>query len=180
MSWSLLSRLSAKFMSNIGYPDAKGTKAGTIVVFVPGKPEIKNFMTMFKEWQKQGYAANLYPSAFSSDTSTKDRNSFSMMQWEGTQWKEERTNWIVLLKVGCTVLPMHLRVVVLATFAADTAVTFKNCFAGVNTGMVSVMYYDVAAEWKNRQLCHVSRQHVLKARRVVGEPAYWRKTFLTG
>ena len=51
-----------------GYPTAETPLKGTILVFVPGKPEItENNM-------RRGFTANLYPYGFHSDTPAQDRD----------------------------------------------------------------------------------------------------------
>ena len=51
-----------------GYPDHKTPIQGTILVFVPSKPEIIEIVEILKNSMRRGFTPNLYPYGFHSDT----------------------------------------------------------------------------------------------------------------
>ena len=57
-----------------GYPDHKTPIEGTILVFVPGKPEITEIVELLKNNMRRGFTAKLYPYDFHSDTPAQDRD----------------------------------------------------------------------------------------------------------
>ena len=57
-----------------GYPNPKTTMEGTILVFVPGKPEITEIVELLKNNMRRGFTANLYPYGFHSDTPALDKD----------------------------------------------------------------------------------------------------------
>ena len=58
----------------IGYPTAETPMGGTILVFVPGKPEITEIVELLKNNMRRGFTASLYPYGFHSDTPAQDRD----------------------------------------------------------------------------------------------------------
>ena len=57
-----------------GYPNPQTPIDGTILVFVPGKPEITEIVELLKNNMRRGFTANLYPYGFHSDTPAQDRD----------------------------------------------------------------------------------------------------------
>ena len=57
-----------------GYPDKKGYTDGTILVFVPGKPEILAVIDLLKAAMRRGFTAGLFPFGFHSDIPAKDKD----------------------------------------------------------------------------------------------------------
>ena len=56
------------------YPDHKTPMEGTILVFVPGKPEITEIVELLKNNLRRGFTAKLYPYGFHLDTPALDRD----------------------------------------------------------------------------------------------------------
>ena len=131
-----------------GYPDQNSPIEGTILVFVPGKPEIFEIIELLKNNMRRGFTANLYPYGFHSDTPAQDRDFLftggrdpNVSRREelrslanGSAYQKYRlNNSKEALKFGAaapidpaTLLP---RTVIVATNAAETAVTFNQCVA---------------------------------------------------
>ena len=57
-----------------GYPSASTPLMGTILVFVPGKPEITEIVELLKNNIRRGFTSQLYPYGFHSDTPAQDRD----------------------------------------------------------------------------------------------------------
>ena len=71
-----------------GDPNPKTPMEGTILVFVPGKPEFTEIVELLKNNMRRGFTANLYPYGFHSDTPAQDRD-FSLQEEETQMSKEE-------------------------------------------------------------------------------------------
>ena len=56
-----------------GYQGSSGSKVGPILVFVPGKAEIRLLTELIKTAVKRGYTSGLFPYGFHSDTPDRDR-----------------------------------------------------------------------------------------------------------
>ena len=56
-----------------GYEGSKGSITGPILVFVPGKAEIRLLTELIKNAIKRGYTSGLYPYGFHADTPDRDR-----------------------------------------------------------------------------------------------------------
>ena len=143
----------------IGYPSRDAPIGGTILVFVPGKPEITEIVELLKNNMRRGFTAKLYPYGFHSDTPAQDRDFL----FNGTtDPNESRRNELKSLANGTAyekylqdpdckkygavshVEPSTLtaRTVIVATNAAETAVTFHKCWLCIDTCMVNQMMYD--------------------------------------
>ena len=57
-----------------GYQNSPATKTGPILVFVPGKAEIRLMIELIKNALKRGYTSNLWPCGFHADIPAKDRS----------------------------------------------------------------------------------------------------------
>ena len=55
-------------------PSSPSVTGGTILVFVPGKPEITEIVEILKNNMRRGFTAKLYPYGFHSDTPAQDRD----------------------------------------------------------------------------------------------------------
>ena len=55
-------------------PSTPAVQGGTILVFVPGKPEITEIVELLKNNMRRGFTAQLYPYGFHSDTPAQDRD----------------------------------------------------------------------------------------------------------
>ena len=56
-----------------GYQGSSGSKVGPILVFVPGKAEIRLLTELIKNAIKRGYTSGLFPYGFHADTPDRDR-----------------------------------------------------------------------------------------------------------
>ena len=56
-----------------GYERSRGSIHGPILVFVPGKAEIRLLIELIKNAVKRGYTSGLYPYGFHADTPDRDR-----------------------------------------------------------------------------------------------------------
>ena len=56
-----------------GYEGSTGSITGPILVFVPGKAEIRLLTELIKNAIKRGYTSGLYPYGFHADTPDRDR-----------------------------------------------------------------------------------------------------------
>ena len=152
----------------IGYPSKDTPIGGTILVFVPGKPEITEIVELLKNNMRRGFTAKLYPYGFRSDTPAQDRDFL----FNGTtDPNESRRNELKSLANGSAyekylndpdckkygaasrVEPSALtaRTVIVATNAAETAVTFHKCWLCIDTCMVNQMMYDATLRAKVQQ-----------------------------
>ena len=150
-------------------PSAPSVQGGTILVFVPGKPEITEIVELLKNNMRRGFTAKLYPYGFHSDTPAQDRDFL----FNGTMDpNESRRNELKSLANGTAydkyiqqdpdskkyaaalrVEPSTLtaRTVIVATNAAETAVTFHKCWLCIDTCMVNQMMYDATLRAKVQQ-----------------------------
>ena len=143
-----------------GYQDSRGSITGPILVFVPGKAEIRLLTELIKNAVKRGYTSGLYPYGFHADTPDRDRNFLTN---GGDDPDPSRYGELVNYNRGkkgdekhpCNAssaarpenpegLP-HRRVII-STNAAETAVTFKDCWAVIDTCLVNQMIYDPVAK----------------------------------
>ena len=128
------------------------------MVFVPGKPEIIEIVELLKNNMRRGFTASLYPYGFHSDTPAQDRD---FLFNGGRDPNDSRRNELRSLATGAayqkyrssadnkkygaaTIDPETLtpRTVIVATNAAETAVTFHKCWLCIDTCMVNQMMYD--------------------------------------
>ena len=150
-------------------PSAPSVTGGTILVFVPGKPEITEIVELLKNNMRRGFTAKLYPYGFHSDTPAQDRDFL----FNGTMDpNESRRNELKSLANGgayeryiqqdpdskkfgaaTRIEPSSLtaRTVIVATNAAETAVTFNKCWLCIDTCMVNQMMYDATLRAKVQQ-----------------------------
>ena len=158
-----------------GYPDQNTPIEGTILVFVPGKPEIIEVVELLKNNMRKGFTANLYPCGFHSDTPAQDRDFLfkggkdpNVSRREelrsldnGTAYQKYAFNNKDALKYGAAawVDPKTLppRTVIVATNAAETAVTFNQCWLCIDTCMVNQMMYDASLRAKVQQTAPCSQ-----------------------
>ena len=137
-----------------GYPSADTPLKGTILAFVPGQPEITEIVELLKNNMRRGFTANLYPYGFHSDTPAQDRD---FLFNGGRDPNDSRRNELKSLATGVAyqkykgssdnkkfgaadpIEPETLtpRTVIVATNAAETAVTFHS--SRKNKETVSVM-----------------------------------------
>ena len=152
----------------IGYPSASTPLNGTILVFVPGKPEITEIVELLKNNMRRGFTSKLYPYGFHSDTPAQDRD---FLFNGGMDPNESRRNELKSLANGTAyekkkqnpdckkfgaadhIDPATLapRTVIVATNAAETAVTFHKCWLCMDTCMVNQMMYDATLRAKVQQ-----------------------------
>ena len=153
-----------------GYPDKRTPIDGTMLVFVPDKPEILEIIELLKNAMWRGFTAGLYPYGFHSDTPAQDRGFLfkggrdpnvsrrdeliSLAIGAGYR-KHVQNNSKDALKYGATapVEPKSLpsRKVIIATNAAETAVTFEKCWLCIDTCVVNQMVYDASLRAKVQQ-----------------------------
>ena len=113
-------------------------KTGPILVFVPGKAEIRLLTDLIKNALKRGCTKGLWPYGFHADTPDRDRSFLttgdSSRYGELANYNKGRkletdhpcnANAAAKVKSPGT-LPD--RRVIIATNAAETAVTFKDCW----------------------------------------------------
>ena len=143
-----------------GYQNSRGSITGPILVFVPGKAEIRLLTELIKNAVKRGYTRGLFPYGFHADTPDRDRNFLTN---GGDDPDSSRYGELVNYNRGkkgddkhpCVAsaaarpenpegLP-HRRVII-STNAAETAVTFKDCWAVIDTCLVNQMVYDPVAK----------------------------------
>ena len=151
-----------------GYPDQKTPIEGTILVSVPGKPEIIEIVELLKNNMRRGFTANLYPYGFHSDTPAQDRDflftggrdpniqrrdELRSLATGAAYQKYKRDKDAPKFGAGAPIDPKTLaeRTVIVATNAAETAVTFNKCWLCVDTCMVSQMMYDATLRAKVQQ-----------------------------
>ena len=153
----------------IGYPSSNTPLLkGTILVFVPGKPEITEIVELLKNNMRRGFTSKLYPYGFHSDTPAQDRD---FLFNGGMDPNESRRNELKSLANGMAyekykqdpnikkygaadpINPETLtpRTVIVATNAAETAVTFHKCWLCIDTCMVNQMMYDATLRAKVQQ-----------------------------
>ena len=136
--------------------------------FVPGKPEIVEIVELLKNNMRRGFTSKLYPYGFHSDTPAQDRD---FLFNGGRDPNESRRSELRSLATGTayqkylgtadskkfgaadpinpeTLVP---RTVIVATNAAETAVTFHKCWLCVDTCMVNQMMYDATLRAKVQQ-----------------------------
>ena len=151
-------------------PSTPSVTGGTILVFVPGKPEITEIVELLKNNMRRGFTAKLYPYGFHSDTPAQDRDFL----FNGTtDPNESRRNELKSLanggayeryiqqdpdskKFGASTridptTTLAARTVIVATNAAETAVTFNKCWLCIDTCMVNQMMYDATLRAKVQQ-----------------------------
>ena len=151
-----------------GYPSDETPLQGTILVFIPGNPEITEIVELLKNNMRRGFTANLYPYGFHSDTPAQDRD---FLFNGGRDPNKSRRNELRSLATGAAyqkykgtsdnkkfgaadpINPDTLtpRTVIVATNAAETAVTFHKCWLCVDTCMVNQMMYDATLRAKVQQ-----------------------------
>ena len=132
-----------------GYKGHNGSITGPIVVFVPGRAEIKILIDMIKNAQRRGFTAGLLPYGFLADAppflserfASKARRILNATRSLTDRFDPKLPG---LAKVDCRVNPEQypLRRVIIATNAAETAVTFEDCWAVVDTCLLNQMTYD--------------------------------------
>ena len=164
-----------------GYPSASNPIGGTILVFVPGKPEITEIVELLKNNMRRGFTAKLYPYGFHSDTPAQDRE---FLFNGGMDPNESRRNELKSLANGMAyerykqtaeckkygaadpINPDNLtpRTVIVATNAAETAVTFHKGWLCVDTCMVNQMMYDATLRAKVQQTVPCSQAASLQRR----------------
>ena len=160
-----------------GYPADDNPLEGTILVFVPGKPEITEIVELLKNNMRRGFTSKLCPYGFHSDTPAQDRD---FLFNGGRDPNESRRNELGSLATGAAyqkykgtsdnkkfgaadpINPDTLtqRTVIVATNAAETAVTFHKCWLCVDTCMVSQMMYDATLRAKVQQTVPCSQAEI--------------------
>ena len=143
-----------------GYEGSKGSITGPILVFVPGKAEIRLLTELIKNAIKRGYTSGLYPYGFHADTPDRDR---TFLTNGGEDPDPSRYGELQNYNKGrkgdekhpCNASPaarpenperLPARRVIISTNAAETAVTFKDCLAVIDTCLVNQMVYDPVAK----------------------------------
>ena len=143
-----------------GYERSRGSINGPILVFVPGKAEIRLLIELIKNAVKRGYTSGLYPYGFHADTPDRDR---TFLTNGGDDPDPSRYGELHNYNKGKKVDEKHpchasaaarpknpenlpSRRVIISTNAAETAVTFKNCWAVIDTCLVNQMVYDPVAK----------------------------------
>ena len=143
-----------------GYQGSPQSRTGPILVFVPGKAEIRLLTDLIKNALKRDYTTGLWPYGFHADTperdrgflTTGDRDPDSSRYGQLANYNKGRKfeanhpcNASTEAKVKD---PKSLpdRRVIISTNAAETAVTFKDCWAVIDTCLVNQMVYDPVAK----------------------------------
>ena len=136
--------------------ECPATKNGPILVFVPGRAEIRLMIELIKNALKRGYTSNLWPYRFHADTPAKDRSFLTSC---GRDPDPSRYGELANYNRGKKATENHpcnaskaaqvknptslpSRRVIIATNAAETTVTFKDCWAVIDTCLVNQMVYD--------------------------------------
>ena len=151
-----------------GYPDKIKPIEGTILAFVPGKPEILEIIELLKSAMRRGFTARLYPYGFHSDTPAQDRvflfkggrdpniprRDELRSLATGAGYKKyaltkEAVNSGAAAPADPSLLPS--REVIIATTAAETAVTCDKCWLCIDTCMVNQMMYNASLRAKVQQ-----------------------------
>ena len=143
-----------------GYQNSRGSISGPILVFVPGKAEIRLLTELIKNAVKRGYTLGLYPYGFHADTPERDRNFLTnggddpdpsrygeLVNYNRGRKSDEKHPCVASAAArpkNPESLP-HRRVII-STNAAETAVTFKDCWAVIDTCLVNQMVYDPVAK----------------------------------
>ena len=134
-----------------GYKDAPESVEGPILVFVPGKAEIRLLTDLIKNAVKREYTTGLFPYGFHADTPDRDRNFLTT----GEPYPDiSRYGELVNINKGRKYEEAHpcnasedakvkypgripWRRVIISTNAAETAVTFQNCWAVIDTCLLT-------------------------------------------
>ena len=143
-----------------GYQGSAEAKQGPILVFVPGKAEIKPLTELIKSAVKRRYTSGLFPYGFHADTPDRDR---VFLTTGDSDPDESRYGELVNINKGRKYEETHpcnasgdarvknpeslpWRRVIISTNAAETAVTFKHCWAVIDTCLVNQVIYDPVAK----------------------------------
>ena len=143
-----------------GYQNSPQSKVGPILAFVPGKAEIKLLTELIKNALKRGYTRGLWPYGFHADTPERDRGFLTtgdrdpdssrigeLANFNKGSKHEEKHPCNAGNEARAKVpKPLPDRRVIIATNAAETAVTFKDCWAVIDTCLVNQMIYDPVAK----------------------------------
>ena len=143
-----------------GYEHSKGSIHGPILVFVPGKAEIRLLIELIKNAVKRGYTSGLYPYGFHADTPDRDRTFLTNGGDDPDPSRYGELHNYNKGKKGDEKHPCNAsaaarpknpeklpsRRVIISTNAAETAVTFKDCWAVIDTCLVNQMVYDPVAK----------------------------------
>ena len=143
-----------------GYEGSAGSITGPILVFVPGRAEIRLLTELIKNAIKRGYTSGLYPYGFHADTPDRDRTFLTNGEDDPDPSRYgELQNYNKGRKADekhpCNASPaarpknpesLPARRVIISTNAAETAVTFKDCWAVIDTCLVNQMVYDPVAK----------------------------------
>ena len=143
-----------------GYEGSAGSITGPILVFVPGKAEIRLLTELIKNAIKRGYTSGLYPYGFHADTPDRDRtfltngeedpdpSRYGELQNYNKGRKADEKHPCNASSAARPKNPESLpaRRVIISTNAAETAVTFKDCWAVIDTCLVNQMVYDPVAK----------------------------------
>ena len=143
-----------------GYQGSVESRLGPILVFVPGKAEIRLLTELIKNAVKRGYTSGLFPYGFHADTPDRDRVFLTTgdQDPDGSRYGE-----LVNFNNGKKFEDNHpcnasddarvrnpeslpWRRVIITTNAAETAVTFKDCWAVIDTCLVNQMIFDPVAK----------------------------------
>ena len=130
------------------------------MVFVPGKAEIRLLTELIKNAVKRGYTLGLYPYGFHADTPDRDRtfltngeedadpSRFGELQNYNKGRKGDEKHPCNASAAARPERPEKFpaRRVIISTNAAETAVTFKDCWAVIDTCLVNQMVYDPVAK----------------------------------
>ena len=131
-----------------------------LLVFVPGKAEIRLLTELIKNAVKRGYTSGLFPYGFHADTPDRDRVFLTtgdkdpdmsrygeLVNFNNGKKSDEKhpCNASDDARVKNPEL-LPWRRVIITTNAAETAVTFKDCWAVIDTCMVNQMIYDPVAK----------------------------------
>ena len=142
------------------YEGLAGSITGPILVFVPGRAEIRLLTELIKNAIKRGYTSGLYPYGFHADTPDRDRTFLTNGEDDPDPSRYgELHNYNKGRKADekhpCNASPaarpknpesLPVRRVIISTNAAETAVTFKDCWAVIDTCLVKQMVYDPVAK----------------------------------
>ena len=143
-----------------GYKESAESIQGPILVFVPGKAEIRLLTELIKGAVKRRYTSGLFPYGFHADTPDRDRVFLTTgdPDPDGSRYGE-----LVNFNNGKKYEEKHpcnasddarvknpdslpWRRVIISTNAAETAVTFKDCWAVIDTCLVNQVIYDPVAK----------------------------------
>ena len=142
-----------------GYQDSPQSRTGPILVFVPGKAEIRLLTDLIKNALKRNYTKGLWPYGFHADTPERDRAFLTtgdddpdssrygelVNHNKGRKFESEHPCNAGMEAKAKVPKSLRDRRVIISTNAAETAVTFKDCWAVIDACLVNQMVYDPVA-----------------------------------